>query len=308
MKALVTGGAGFIGSHIADMLLEKGCSVAVIDDLSTGNRSNLNSRATFYEKDIEAAGVGEIFAEEKPDVVFHTAAQISVSRSVREPVEDARINIIGSIKLLEHCVSAGVKKIVFSSSGGTVYGEVPGEPAAEDAPFNPFSPYGIGKMCFEFYLAFFHNQHGLNYTVLRYGNVYGPRQDPHGEAGVVAIFTRAMLEGRTPTINGDGKYYRDYVFVEDVARANLACIEKGDGRVFNVGTGTLTDVVQIFGHLKKATGFDKPADFGPHRPGDLRRSLLNIERAEKELGWTPQVPMDEGMRKTVEFFRARMSG
>jgi len=303
MKALVTGGAGFIGSHIVDLLADAGWDVSVVDDLSTGRKENINPAATFYELDIDSPRMDEIFAREKPAVVFHTAAQISVARSVREPVEDARINISAPIKLLEHCVRHNTGKVVFSSSGGTVYGEVPGDPATEETPFNPLSPYGISKMCFEYYLNFFSAQHGLRYTILRYGNVYGPRQDPHGEAGVVAIFAQAMLDGRTPRINGDGMYYRDYVFVEDVARANISCADRGDGTAFNIGTGKAMNVVDVFEALRPHTGFEGEPEFGPARPGDLRRSILDISKARTELGWEPRTDADEGMRRTAEFFR-----
>ena len=244
-----------------------------------------------------------IFKDASPDIVIHEAAQISVSRSVRDPLEDARINISAALKLLQHCVDNGVKKVIFASSGGTVYGEIPGEPAKEDSRFDPISPYGIAKMCFEYYLNFFKREHGLDYTVLRYGNVFGPRQDPHGEAGVVAIFSKMMLDGKTPTINGDGKYYRDYVFVTDVARANLLSMEKGSGMAFNIGTGVPTDVVKIFESVRKAVGFTEDANFGPPRPGDLRRSVLNITRAAEVLGWKPEFDLDSGMVPTVEFFR-----
>lgn len=307
MKALVTGGAGFIGSHISDMLLGEGHEVAVVDNLSTGKKENLPAAAAFHQIDITDDAMKEVFESERPGIVFHTAAQISVSRSVRFPMEDANINTLGSLRLLDLCVRYGAKKVVFSSSGGTVYGEVPGDPAGEDYGFNPVSPYGISKMSFEYYLNFYRSEYGLDFTSLRYGNVYGPRQDPHGEAGVVAIFTRLMLDGKTPTINGDGKYVRDYVFVEDVARANLACIDAGHGEALNVGTGIPTDVNDIFAVLAGTIGFDTPAEYGPPRPGDLRRSLLDISRIKNAIGWQPRISLEEGMKATVDFFRNRQN-
>jgi UDP-glucose 4-epimerase len=303
MKVLVTGGAGFIGSHISDQLLAAGHDVAVVDDLSSGKRENLSDKARLHVLDIRSPELGKVFAEEKPEVVIHCAAQISVSRSVREPAFDATVNLVGPLNMLQHCVETGVRKIIFSSSGGTVYGEVPGEPAPENTVFAPMSPYGISKMAFEYYLEFFRQEFGLTYTALRYGNVYGPRQDPHGEAGVVAIFSKMMLSGKTPTINGDGKYYRDYVYAGDVARANVICLNKGDNRAFNVGTAITTDVNELYAVLKKVIEFPNEANHGPHRPGDLRRSVLAIDRAREELGWVPQMTLEEGFRNTVEYFR-----
>ncbi len=306
MKALVTGGAGFIGSNFVDLLVENGLDVVVIDDLSSGKKENLNKKAKFYEMNITSPGVRDMFKAEKPEIVFHFAAQISVSLSVREPLLDADVNLIGSINLLQSCVDFGAKKFVFSSSGGTVYGEVPGAAATEENPFNPVSPYGISKMALEYYLKFFNSQHGLNFTSLRYGNVFGPRQDPHGEAGVVAIFAKAMFEGKTPTINGDGKYERDYVYVKDVARANYACIERGHNGAFNIGTGKTSDVNDVYEALREEIGYPHPANYGPARAGDLRRSVLDITRAKNELGWAPLETLKSGIKPTVEFFRKQL--
>lgn len=307
MKTLVTGGAGFIGSHMVDLLISEGFGVAVIDDLSSGRIENLNPKAVFYKMDIADAGVRGIFEKERPEILFHFAAQISVADSVRNPVHDAKVNLIGSLNLLRFCVEFGARKFVFSSSGGTVYGEVPGAPAKEDSVLNPASPYGISKMAMEYYLKFFLNEHGLKYTSLRYGNVYGPRQDPHGEAGVVAIFAGAMLAGGTPTINGDGSCARDYVYVEDVARANLAAVGRGDNAAYNVGAGVETDVNGIYRAVAEAAGFDKPANHGPHRAGDLQRSVLDISLAGKELGWAPRCDLKAGIATTVEFFRKKIA-
>lgn len=303
MKAIVTGGAGFIGSHIVDRLIAEGHEVAVIDDLSSGRESNVNPAATLYKMNICDAAVKDVFADEKPEIVFHEAAQISVSYSCRQPIEDATTNIIGAVGILENCVANGVGKVVFASSGGTVYGETPGAPADENTPCNPISPYGITKMAFEFYLRFFHSEHGLKYTILRYGNVYGPRQDPHGEAGVVAIFARAMLEGKTPTIFGDGTCIRDYVYCKDVAAANVAAISKADNMAVNIGTSIPTDVNQIYTYLAEAVGFASPANYGPPRAGDLKRSLLDISLAADVLDWKPTYDFTSAMAETVDFFR-----
>jgi UDP-glucose 4-epimerase len=307
MKAIVTGGAGFIGSNMVDLLIGEGWEVAAIDDLSSGKKKNVHTKAVFYEMDIAAPEVRGVFEKEKPNYVFHFAAQISVADSVRNPIRDARVNVIGSLNLLEACVACGTEKFVFSSSGGTVYGEVPGAPATEETEFAPFAPYGITKMALEYYLNFYLKQHGLKYTALRYGNVFGPRQDPHGEAGVVAIFARAMLEGNTPTINGDGSCERDYVYVEDVVRANFACVGRGDNTAYNVGTGVTTDVNQIYSAIAEAVGNNAPAKKAPHRAGDLQRSVLGIAKAKRELGWEPKYTLKTGVVPTVEYFRSEIA-
>lgn len=305
MKALITGGAGFIGSHIADAYLAAGWDVLVADNLHSGKMENLDPAARFTNIDICSPEFPQYIMDSKPDIVVHAAAQISVSFSVREPGFDARQNITGPLDMCMACVRAGVKKIIFSSSGGTIYGEIPGEPATEDHSFAPMSPYGISKMAFEYYLRFFRNEYGLDFTSLRYGNVFGPRQDPHGEAGVVAIFSKMILNGKTPTINGDGKFYRDYVYVTDVARANLLAAEKGAGRAYNIGTRKATDVNEIYRLVADAAGFVGAPDYGPPRPGDLRRCVLDISRAAAELGWQPLVSLEQGMQHTVDFFRSQ---
>lgn len=302
-KTLITGGAGFIGSHVADEMLKNGLDVVVVDDLSSGRKENLPTDASFHEMDICSPKLSEVFEKEKPDLVHHLAAQISVADSVRNPVRDAMINVVGSVNLLENCVRYGVKKIIFSSSGGTVYGATENLPAVEDLPFSAMSPYGVTKICMEYYLPYYKAEHGLDYTVLRYSNVYGPRQDPHGEAGVVAIFVQGMLNGKTPTINGDGKYVRDYVYAGDVARANHLAIGKGDCDFFNIGTGIETDVNQLYAMIADVMGFDKEAPHGPHRPGDLRRNYLDAGKAERTLGWRPEVSLREGLQRTVEYFK-----
>ena len=306
MKILVTGGAVFIGSHIVDLLIKKGLEVIVIDDLSTGKKENVNKNAKFCKADICEEDARKIIRKEKPEILIHTAGQVSVSRSVSEPAFDAKHNIVGPIDMAMVCADAGVKKIIFSCSGGTIYGEVPGESAKEETSFNPYSPYGISKMVYEYYLEFFRREHGLKYTSLRYGNVYGPRQDPYGEAGVVAIFAKALLSGKTPKINGDGLFYRDYVYVKDVAEANLLCIESGANRAYNIGTGVATDVNDICKLLAKSIGVKASPEYGPERAGDLRRSVLDITRAERELGWRPKHTLRQGLEKTVSFFRKQL--
>jgi len=302
-KTLITGGAGFIGSHAADVMAEHGLEVVVVDDLSSGKKENVNPAARFYKVDICSPKLSEVFEKEKPDLVNHLAAQISVADSVRNPVHDAMINVVGSVNLLQNCVKYGVKKVIFSSSGGTVYGATEHLPATEGLPFSAMSPYGVTKICMEYYLPYYKAEHGLNYTVLRYSNVYGPRQDPLGEAGVVAIFVQAMLEGRTPTINGDGRYIRDYVYAGDVARANYLAIEKGECDCFNIGTGIETDVNQLYDLIAAVTGFGNKPLYGPARPGDLRRNSLNAGKAERILGWRPGVSLKEGLEKTVAYFK-----
>jgi len=304
-KTLVTGGAGFIGSHVVDEMLLNGLEVVVVDDLSSGKKENLAPEAVFYEMDITSAEIEKVFETERPDYVHHLAAQISVADSVRNPLHDAMVNVVGSVNLLQNCVRYGVKKFIFSSSGGTVYGATEHLPAVEDLPFSGMSPYGVTKICMEYYLPYYRAEQGLNYTVLRYSNVYGPRQDPHGEAGVVAIFAEAMLNGRTPTINGDGKYVRDYVYAGDVARANFLAIEKGDHDCFNIGTGIQTDVNQLYEAIAGVIGFPHEAVHGPHRPGDLRKNYLDAGKAARLLGWHPEVSLKEGLERTVEFFRNR---
>ena len=314
MRVLVTGGAGFIGSHVVDKCLEAGHYVAVIDDLSTGKMENLREGIPFYRVDVADAGaVNEVFAHVKPATVIHMAAQISVSRSVKDPAADARVNILGLLNVLEASVRHRVESFVFASSGGVLYGDVY-EPVPEGAPLSPVSPYGISKLAGENYLRFFSGEHGIRCVALRYGNVYGPRQDPFGEAGVVAIFIHRLLSGCEPVINGDGKYVRDYVFVDDVARANLLALNgKNPGfRAYNIGTGKGTDVNELESGIRTAlqevlrrdgVQIDLPAPrHGAPRPGDLRSSILDSTRARAELGWTASVPLEEGLRRTVTWF------
>lgn len=314
MKILVTGGAGFIGSHIVDRLVAAGHAVAVIDDLSSGSRDNLPPGVPLHVVDVaDEAAVAAVFAAERPAAVCHQAAQMSVSRSVREPAFDARVNCLGLIHVLDAAVATGCRRVVFASSGGVLYGDVT-PPAAEDAPADPISPYGITKWVGERYLSFYAREHGIEAVALRYANVYGPRQNPHGEAGVVAIFCRKLLAGEPATINGDGRYVRDYVYGPDVAAANLLSLEAPlePGRLvsLNIGTGLGTDVVQLEEQLRRALAGHvggrplPPPRFGPPRAGDLRSSLVDAARAAAVIGWRPTVGLTEGIALTAAHFAA----
>ncbi len=304
-KVIVTGGAGFIGSNIVDALLERGMTPIVIDNLSTGNMKNVNKSAAMYRQDIrDINGLEEIFKVYKPTYVLHLAAQISVSRSVREPIYDEEVNIKGILNVLELSSKYGVEKLVFSSSGGVMYGDDPEIfPTPERVCPDPVSPYGIAKLSGEKYLNFYSKEKGLRYTILRYGNVYGPRQSPDGEAGVIAIFAKKMLKGAPVTINGDGEYIRDYIYVRDVVEANLLALEKGDGEIFNIGTAVGKSVNDVFNALKEHIDYDLDPIYGPPRPGDLRKSVLDISHAQEILGWKPAYSFKDGVGKTVEFFR-----
>lgn len=300
--ALVTGGAGFIGSTLADALVAEGWDVAVVDDLSRGRREQVPPKATFYEVDITNPELGDAMREAKPNVVFHHAAQIDVRRSVGEPILDTAVNVLGTVNILQSCVDAGVKRLVFASSGGAIYGDTDVIPTPEDHEPEPASHYGAAKQCGEVYGGVYARLYGLEVTALRYGNVYGPRQDPHGEAGVVAIFAQRMLSGRSPVINGDGRQTRDYVFVDDVVRANLLAAA-GPVGAYNIGTGRETDVVTVHSLLAAACAYTEPPEFGPGKPGEQRRSCLDVTRAERVLGWKPQIALEDGLRRTVDYFR-----
>jgi UDP-glucose 4-epimerase len=306
MKILVTGGAGFIASHIADAYLAGGHEVLIIDDLSSGKRANLPAAATFHHADIRSPEAREIVRRERPNVLSHHAAQMDVRRSVADPAFDAEVNVLGFINLLEAAREVDVAKVLFASSGGAVYGEQEEFPAPESHPHNPLSPYGITKATGEHYLFYYHAVYGLPYVALRYANVFGPRQDPHGEAGVVAIFTERLLGGQVPVINGDGKQTRDYVFVGDVVRANVAALATSFVGPINIGTGVETDVNVLCAHLRVLTGSPFQAEHGPAKAGEQRRSVVDNRRAAEVLKWKPEVPLEEGLRRTVEFFRARL--
>ncbi len=302
---LVTGGAGFIGSHLVDALLQQGHKIVVVDNLSTGKVDNMNRAALFYQQSVQDSEMMErVFQLHKFDYVFHLAAQASVSVSVKEPSKDAQTNIIGTLVLLEKSVKYGVKKFIFSSTGGAIYGDGVITPTPEDVEPRPISPYGIAKRSVEMYLEFFKKEYNLDYVSLRYANVYGPRQDPNGEAGVVAIFTARMLKNEAVTIFGDGEYVRDYVYVKDVVQANLLALKEGISGVYNVGTGVGTTVNQLFKILSRLTGYQKEPVYGSHRKGDLRKSILDSSKAKKELGWNPQTSLEEGLALTVEYFKA----
>ncbi|MFH0861074.1 MAG: NAD-dependent epimerase/dehydratase family protein [Candidatus Altiarchaeota archaeon] len=304
-KVLVTGGAGFIGSRIVDLLIGKGYSVAVVDNLSTGRRENLNKKVAFYEHDIRQP-LDRIFEKEKPDFVCHQAAQVNVRNSLNDPVFDASTNVLGSLNVLECCRKFEIEKVVYSSSGGAVYGEPERLPCDEDHPISPICPYGVSKYIVEKYLAAYDSVYGLKHTILRYGNVYGPRQDPMGEAGVVAIFVDRFLKGNAPTINGDGNQTRDFVYVGDVANANLMALEKkAAGRAYNIGTGVETSVNDITRTLMSIMKPDVKPVNGPSIAGEVNRICLNVERARKELGWVPNIRLEEGLRETVGWFRKK---
>jgi UDP-glucose 4-epimerase len=307
MKILVTGGAGFIGSHVADRYLAAGHQVAVIDNLTTGKMKNLNPKVRFYQADIRDAQVDDILAGEKPDVVNHHAAQIDVRKSVQDPVFDASVNILGMLNLLEKAVRYGVGRFIFASSGGAMYGDQPenAAPAGEETALRPVSPYGAAKATGELYLHYYRVVHGLEYVALRYGNVYGPRQDPFGEAGVVAIFTEKLLADGQPIINGDGLQTRDYVFVEDVAAANFLALDPRVSGSYNIGTGVEKNVNELFRGLLRITGKTLAEVHGPAKAGEQRRSVLNCLRAQAVLGWEAKVSFEEGLRRTVESFKKK---
>lgn len=306
MKILVTGGAGFIGSHLTDTFIAQGHEVVVMDNLVTGRKENLNPQAKFYETDIRSAEVAEIFAHERFDAICHQAAQLDVRKSVADPRYDADVNIIGTLNLLEQARATGVKKILFASSGGAMYGEQEIFPADEEHRTWPASPYGITKLTCEKYIAVFGQMYGMKYGLMRYANVYGPRQSPHGEAGVVAIFTSRLLAGEQPVINGDGKQTRDYVYVGDVVRANVAALHYEQSDYFNVGTGIETDVNELFGYINRATGNRAQEQHGEAKAGEQMRSVLDWSKAKRLLGWEPQMQLHEGLAETVAWFRNRV--
>ncbi|MBI4744686.1 MAG: SDR family oxidoreductase [Actinobacteria bacterium] len=306
MKILLTGGAGFIGSHITDELIKEGWDVVIIDNLSTGRRENLNPKAKFYQIDIQSSDLEKIFKEEKPDYVNHHAAQVSVRNSVSDPVYDAQVNILGTLNLLENCVKQQVKKIIFASSGGAIYGEQEKFPADENHTANPLSPYGTAKLSAEHYLYYYKANYGLNYIALRYSNVYGPRQDPYGEAGVVAIFMNRIIKNMQPVINGDGKQTRDFVYVKDVVDANIKALNTGDG-IFNIGTGVETSVNDLLGLIKDVSSAQIDEIYGPAKTGEQIRSVIDSSKADKVLGWEPQISLRDGLAKTFDYFSSPSS-
>lgn len=305
MKILVTGGAGFIGSHITDAFINLGHEVVVVDNLVTGRKENLNPNAKFYETDIRSEQIKEIFAREKFDAICHQAAQLDVRKSVADPRYDADVNIMGTLNLLEQARATGVKKILFASSGGAMYGEQEKFPADEEHRTWPASPYGITKLTCEKYIAVFCQLYGMTYGLMRYANVYGPRQSPHGEAGVVAIFSARLLAGESAMINGDGKQTRDYVYVGDVVAANVAALNYAHSDYFNVGTGIETDVNELFAIINRATGNRAQEQHAPAKAGEQMRSVLDYSKAKRLLGWEPKMTLSNGLTETVEWFRQR---
>ena len=304
MRVLVTGGAGFIGSHVADGFLARGDTVAVFDDLSSGRREFVDSRIRLHVGDIaEPGAIDRCIAEFEPELVSHHAAQIDVRASVREPAFDARVNILGSIALLEACTRHGVRKVIYASTGGALYGEARFLPATEEHPINPEAPYGASKHAVEHYLYLWKRIHGLDYTVLRYPNVYGPRQNPHGEAGVNAIFIGLMLDGQRPHIFGTGDQVRDYLYVSDVVRANLLAADRGSDDVLNIGTGVGTSVNDIVRALNVALGTQLEPVYEPARPGEIQRIYLDASRARSVLGWAAEVAFADGLSRTVAWHR-----
>lgn len=309
MKILVTGGAGFIGSHVVDAYLAAGHEVAVLDNLATGRAENVNSGAALHRVDVrDLAQVQQVVASFRPDVVSHHAAQAEVPKSVADPGYDAQVNVVGGLNVLRACVDSGVRKVIFSSTGGALYGEPDVVPAGEDHPIRPLSPYGTAKYAFEQYLAMFERTFGLTFTTLRYANIYGARQDFAAEEGrVIAIFASRMIEGRPVTIDGDGNQARDMLHVADVATANLAALERGDGETFHVSTGIPVTVNDLFRKLAVLTEYRLAPRFGPPRKGDVYRIALDNTRAKEKLGWEPQILLEEGLQLTVDYFRDQIA-
>jgi len=305
-KILVTGGAGFIGSNVVDGLIDNGYEVIVLDNLSTGFHKNINPNVTFYDVDIrDEDRVRQIFELEKPDFINHHAAQMDVRRSTQEPIFDAQCNILGSLNLIIQSVATGIKKFIYASTGGAVYGEPKYLPVDENHPINPISQYGISKHTVEHYLYLYSVNHGLKYTVLRYPNVYGPRQNPHGEAGVIAIFTQKMLNNQRPTIFGDGSQTRDYTFVSDIVEANILALTKGDNVIYNIGTGIEISVQQIFDSLKNCIGASSLEPiYGDERVGEIQRICLDATKAKRELGWIPKTDFQWGLEQTIESYQS----
>ncbi len=306
MKILVTGGAGFIASHVTDAFVKEGHEVFVLDNLSTGFEKNVNPKATLIKADIGDEKLSELFDKEKFDVVNHHAAQMDVRRSVKDPAFDATTNILGTINLLQNCVRTGVKKFMFASTGGAVYGEQDYFPADEKHPTSPLSPYGISKLSVEKYLFFYKAQYNLDYTILRYANIYGPRQNPFGEAGVIAIFTTRLLKGDQPIINGSGEQTRDYVFVGDVVKANVLGLTDEGSNIYNVGTGKETNVNQLFNKLNSIVGKGQVEKHGPAAPGEQMRSVITSDKLFNKFGWRPSTDIEAGLLKTVDFFKEQI--
>jgi UDP-glucose 4-epimerase len=308
---LVTGGAGFVGSHLCDRLLAEGHRVVAVDDLSTGRIANLSEARgygkefTFFNMDVRGDGIAQLFERHRPEIVMHLAAQAGVRPSLEKPAFDASVNVMGSMNVLECAVKSGVRKIVYAASGGTIYGEPKKVPVKESAAAgsHPLSPYGISKKIVVDYLSYYQRYRGVEFTALALGNVYGPRQDPHGEAGVISIFASKMLAGETPAIYGDGNQTRDYVFIDDVVHAFALAAERGEGKLINIGTAIETSVNGLYGMLAEIIGFDGEAGHGPLPPGELRRCSLDVSLAAEALGWRPWTHLEDGLRETVAFLK-----
>jgi UDP-glucose 4-epimerase len=301
----ITGGAGFIGSHLADAFLAEGWRVLIIDNLSGGRKENVSPGAELHVLDIRSKEAADLVREGGVNLLVHHAAQMDVRKSVEDPVFDADVNILGGLNLLEAARRGSVRQVIFASTGGAIYGEQDYFPADENHPVRPVSPYGVSKLAFERYLFYYHVAYGLDSVCLRYANVYGERQNPHGEAGVVAIFLNRLLAGQAPTINGEGLQTRDYVHVSDVVRANLAVVGLPGFHVYNVGTGVETSVVDLYKELARSLGSDLQAQHGPAKPGEQQRSVIDAGRLRGELGWSEPLPLREGLQRTAGWFRER---
>ena len=304
-KILVTGGAGFIGSHLVDRLIREGYEVVVVDNLSSGKKENVNPKAKFYNTDILDKDIADIFQKEKPGSVFHFAAHIEARESVKDPVGDATVNILGSLIVLENCRKFSVKKILFASSGGEIYGEAKKIPTPEDYVPQPISPYGVAKLTIEKYLYSYHQLFKLPYAALRYGNVYGPRQNPNGEAGVVAIFADKMLKGESVVIHGNGKQTKDYIFIDDAIEATIKVFQKDFTGVINIATGKETSVMEIFHTIKKLTKSNAKAEHVSLSVVGFKRCSLSVVRIQKEFNWQPNVNMEKGLKITVRWFKSK---
>ncbi|MEO8047196.1 MAG: NAD-dependent epimerase/dehydratase family protein [Nitrospirota bacterium] len=306
MKVLVTGGAGFIGSHLVDRLIQEGHEVVVVDNLSTGKRRNLNRAARLVKLDIQSWRLERVFRNERPHMVMHLAAQMDVRKSVEDPMFDAQVNVLGTLNVLQQSIKHGVRKVVFSSSGGAIYGEQEIYPAAESHVTRPLSPYGVSKLCGEQYLSYYQRVNGLQIVSLRYANVYGPRQDPEGEAGVVAIFIQKLLNNEQAIVNGNGRQTRDFVYVEDVVEANLAAMGQDIQGTYNVGTGEETSVNDLLGILVRHTNSTCKEVHGPAKGGEQARSVIDSGKLRQELSWESGTELSEGLKRTVDYFRERM--
>lgn len=307
MRILVTGGAGFIGSHVVEGYLAEGHEVAVVDNLSTGRRANVPRAATLYEVDIHAREMERIFADFRPEIVNHHAAQSSVKVSTEDPVHDMEVNGAGTARIVQLAARYGVRKLIYASSGGTVYGQPETLPVPEHHPIRPLSPYGVSKYAGELYVEWAGRTFGLDYTILRYGNAYGPRQDPSGEAGVVAIFLGRMLRGQPCIIDGDGLQEKDYLYVGDIVRANILALDRGSQAVLNIGTGRGTSVLEIFRAVEAAVAATGAYEHGPPRPGDVRAVWLDVSRAAELLGWRAEVSLEDGIARTAAWFKEQHS-